>query len=156
MILPKKAVDLTMDENLIRKYATIMRELELSALEINQDGMSVRLERSVAAPPASAVSSSAHVELVSVQQSNAAPAEPVIEVTSPMVGTFYAAPAEDAEPYVKPGSAVKRGDVLCIIEAMKLMNEITAEHDGIITEVCIENGQPVDFGRVLFRLKETV
>lgn len=141
---------------MIRKYATIMRELDLSALEINDGGVSVRLERSTSAAPAQSASSSAHVEVVSVQQQNCAqPAEKLVEVTSPMVGTFYAAPAEDAEPFVRPGSVVKRGDVLCIIEAMKLMNEITAEHDGIITEVCVENAQPVDYGRVLFRIKET-
>jgi len=145
-----------MDENMIRKYATLMRELELSALEINDGGVSVRLERNASVTAVPSASSSTHVEFVSVQQHTSKEAgEKLIEVTSPMVGTFYAAPAEDAEPYVKPGSVVKRGDVLCIIEAMKLMNEITAEHDGIITEVCVENGQPVDYGRVLFRMKET-
>lgn len=140
---------------MIRKYATLMREFELSALEINEDGASLRLERSVSAPQP-APSPSTHVEVVSVQQQNCPPSQSqTIEVTSPMVGTFYAAPAEDAEPYVKVGSTVKRGDVLCIIEAMKLMNEITAEHDGVITEICVENAQPVDYGRVLFRMKES-
>jgi len=150
-----------MDENLIRKYAVLMHELELSALEINNNGESVRLERSPSpAAVVSAAAAPAFLQGVTLQQAPAAPApqaptSSIIEVTSPMIGVFYTSPAEDAEPFVKPGSAVKRGDVLCIIEAMKLMNEITAEADGVITEVCVENGQTVDFGRVLFRMKET-
>lgn len=89
-----------------------------------------------------------------------APAEaPAAEETgdcirSPMVGTFYAAPAENAEPFVRPGDRVKRGDTLCIIEAMKLMNEIPAERDGVIEAVCAENGQVVDYGTPLFRIRE--
>ena len=71
-----------------------------------------------------------------------------------MIGVFYSSSAEDTEPFVYPGKSVKCGDVLCIIEAMKLMNEITAEQDGVIAEVCVENGSTVDFGRVLFRMKK--
>ena len=70
-----------------------------------------------------------------------------------MVGGFYAAPAENAEPFVKVGDRVKRGQTLCIVEAMKLMNEIMAELDGEIVEVCVQNGQVVDFGCPLFRIK---
>ncbi|MFR5026063.1 MAG: acetyl-CoA carboxylase biotin carboxyl carrier protein [Evtepia gabavorous] len=83
----------------------------------------------------------------------AAPQEGTTEVTSPMVGVFYAAPAENAEPFVKVGDRVKRGQTLCIVEAMKLMNEIMAELDGEIVEVCVQNGQVVDFGCPLFRIK---
>ena len=75
-------------------------------------------------------------------------------IRSPMVGTFYAAPAENAEPFVRPGDRVKRGDSLCIIEAMKLMNEIAAERDGVSEAVCAENGQIVDYGTPLFRIRE--
>ena len=70
-----------------------------------------------------------------------------------MVGVIYAAPAENAEPFVKVGDRVKRGQTLCIVEAMKLMNEIMAELDGEIVEVCVQNGQVVDFGCPLFRIK---
>ena len=69
-----------------------------------------------------------------------------------MVGVFYRAPAENAEPYVKVGDHVKAGNVLCLIEAMKMMNEITAECDGVISEICVENGQVVDFGKELFKI----
>ena len=74
-------------------------------------------------------------------------------MTSPMVGVFYAAPAENADPFVKVGDHVKRGQTLCIVEAMKLMNEIMAETDGEIVAVCAENGQVVDYGCPLFRIK---
>lgn len=82
--------------------------------------------------------------------------KPVIEgtpVNSPMVGVFYAASAPDAEPYVKVGSKVHKGDVLCLIEAMKLMNEVTAEKDGEIVQICVENGQVVEYDQPLFMVK---
>ena len=73
-------------------------------------------------------------------------------VTSPMVGTFYIKPSPNASPYVEIGSKVKRGDVLCIIEAMKLMNEIESEYDGEITEILVKDGEPVEYGKPLFRI----
>ena len=79
-------------------------------------------------------------------------ARELIEVTSPMVGTFYRAPAPDAPAYVEVGKRVSPGDTLCIIEAMKLMNELLCEVSGTITEVCVENAQPVEYGQVLFRV----
>jgi acetyl-CoA carboxylase biotin carboxyl carrier protein len=75
-------------------------------------------------------------------------------VTSPMVGVFYAAPDPGAEPFVSLGKQVKKGDVLCIVEAMKLMNEILAEEDGVITKISCTNGQTVEYGQELFRMKE--
>ena len=74
-------------------------------------------------------------------------------VKSPLVGTFYAAPSQDAAPYVKVGDTVKKGQVLAIVEAMKLMNEIESDYDGTITEIFVENGQPVEYGQPLFRLE---
>jgi acetyl-CoA carboxylase biotin carboxyl carrier protein len=88
----------------------------------------------------------------------AAPAEPIKpssslkEIKSPMVGTFYAAPEPGAEPYIKAGSRVAPGKTVCIIEAMKIMNEIEAEFGGVIREVCVEDAQPVEFGQVLYRV----
>ncbi|HMO18172.1 MAG TPA: acetyl-CoA carboxylase biotin carboxyl carrier protein [Oligoflexia bacterium] len=75
------------------------------------------------------------------------------EIRSPMVGTFYRRPAVDADPYVKVGDTVKKGDVLCIVEAMKLMNEIESEVGGKILEICLEDGQMVEFGEVLYRIE---
>lgn len=74
-------------------------------------------------------------------------------VESPMVGVFYSAPSPESEPYVSVGSSVKKGDVLCLIEAMKLMNEVTAEKNGMVTKVCVENGQVVEYGQPLFIIK---
>lgn len=75
------------------------------------------------------------------------------EIKSPMVGVFYAAASPDSEPYVQVGQTVKKGDTLCIIEAMKLMNEINAEESGVITEICAKNGDLVQFGQPLFKIK---
>ena len=74
-------------------------------------------------------------------------------VVSPLVGTFYAAPAEDAEPFVKVGDTVKKGQTLAIVEAMKLMNEIESDYDGVIEEILVTNGQPVEYNQPLFRVK---
>ena len=82
----------------------------------------------------------------------AAAASPLLEIKSPMVGTYYRSPEPGAEPYVKPGSRVAPGQVVCIIEAMKIMNEIESDVAGVIRESCVENGQPVEFGQVLYRV----
>lgn len=71
-------------------------------------------------------------------------------ITSPLVGTFYVAPSEDAEPYVKVGDSVKKGQILAIVEAMKLMNEIESDYDGVVTKVLVQNGEPVEYGQPLF------
>ncbi len=82
----------------------------------------------------------------------AAAASPLLEIKSPMVGTFYRSPEPGAEAYVKPGSRVAPGQVVCIIEAMKIMNEIESDVAGVVRELCVENGQPVEFGQVLYRV----
>lgn len=79
-----------------------------------------------------------------------APQQTGTPLTSPMVGTFYRAPSPGAAPFVKVGDTVKKGQVVCIIEAMKLLNEVEADMDGTVKEVCVENGQPVEFGQSLF------
>jgi acetyl-CoA carboxylase biotin carboxyl carrier protein len=139
-----------MNELEIRKYARLMDELNLTGLEITQDSNRVRLERSANTDTAQ--------NTASVPVSAPLPAAPAEEpgtvtVSSPMVGIFYAAAAEQAKPYVAVGDKVKKGDVLCIIEAMKLLNEITAEQDGVITEICVKNTQTVDYGMTLFKMR---
>lgn len=147
-----------MNESNIRKYAELMKELGLTALEINESTGNVRLERMPAPAAVSAVPVPAAPAPAPVPAQGAAPTEPsgsdVIRVKSPMVGVFYAAPAENAEPYVKVGDRVSKGQTLCIVEAMKLMNELPAEQEGIITEICVENGQIVDYGMTLFEMKK--
>lgn len=134
-----------MNELKIRKYAKLMSELGLTGLEISEENTVLRLERGAAAP-------------VAVPVTTPAPADKgdedgLISVCSPMVGVFYAARAENAEPFVSVGDRVKAGQTLCIIEAMKLMNEIPAEQSGEIVEVCVKNGQAVDYGCTLFRIR---
>ena len=136
-----------MNETDVRKYAKLMQERGLTGLEIKDQGV-VRLERA----PASSVSAAAGAA-PKIQE----PAEErhaSVEIRSPMVGVFYAAPTEDSEPYVKAGDHVKKGDTLCVIEAMKLMNELTAERDGVVAEICAKNGQAVEYGSVLFRMAD--
>lgn len=137
-----------MNESDIRKYANLMSELGLTGLEVTENDQVVRLERNPAPQTAAPVQT---VQVGDVPQSAAN--EDLIEISSPMVGVFYAAPAEDADPYVQVGDRVKKGQTLCIVEAMKLMNEIVAETDGQIVEICAQNGQVVDFGCPLFRIK---
>ena len=137
-----------MNESDIRKYANLMSELGLTGLEVTENDRVVRLERNPAPQTAAPVQT---VQVGDVPQSAAN--EDLIEISSPMVGVFYAAPAEDADPYVQVGDRVKKGQTLCIVEAMKLMNEIVAETVGQIVEICAQNGQVVDFGCPLFRIK---
>ena len=138
-----------MNETEIRKYATLMRELDLTGLEITEDNKVVRLERN---ETRAAVQSVAAVQPVPAAPA-AAPADDAVCVTSPMVGVFYAASAENAAPYVRKGDHVTRGQTLCIVEAMKMLNEITAETDGVISDICVTDGQVVEFGTELFRIR---
>lgn len=114
----------------------------------------------VVAQPASVASQAASEAPGSQPQPAAPTSEPVrdenlVDVLAPMVGTFYQAPAPGAEPFVCPGSQVKSGDTLCILEAMKLMNEIEAEIEGEVVEVAVQNGDLVEFGQILMMLRPT-
>lgn len=79
--------------------------------------------------------------------------EPLTEIKTPIVGTFYRAPSPDSEPYVDIGSKVRKGDILCVVEAMKSMNEIESEYDGVIEDILVENGKPVEYEQSLFKIK---
>lgn len=135
-----------MNEMNIRKYAGLMSELGLTGLEITEDNTVVRLERTATISPEQVAVTTA----VSDTKPHVAEND---KITSPMVGVFYASPAENAEPFVEVGDRVEKGQVLCIIEAMKLMNEICAEESGIISEICASNGQIVEYGTELFRIR---
>ena len=138
-----------MKEADIRKYAGLMKELGLTGLELTDGNGKVRLERAVPAQAGGTVY--AVPEPAAPEQ--APENRDYVSVRSPIVGVFYAAPAEKAESYVKAGDTVNKGQTLCIIEAMKLMNEIVAEEDGVISEVCVTNGQVVEYGTELFRIR---
>lgn len=140
-----------MKETDIRKYAELMKELGLSGLEITEDKNSskVRLERSVSAPVKETACS---IPEPCSSTGKLYETADCIRVTSPIVGVFYAAPAENADPYVSIGDTVTKGQTLGIVEAMKLMNEIVAEDDGVVLEICVTNGQVVEYGTELFRI----
>lgn len=135
----------------IRRYAGLMAELGLTGLEVTEKDQVIRLERS---PAPAAARETVAVPAAPAAEAQPAPAGAGTPVCSPMVGVFYAAPAEDAEPFVRVGDKVKRGQTLCIVEAMKLMNEIMAEVEGEIVEICVANGQVVDYGTPLFYIRE--
>jgi len=151
-------IDLEFIERLIAAFD----DSSVDSLEIERGGTRVRLAKTppqtVAPVVASAPAIAAPVAAPTAETAPAVEAEaPVatshlVDVTSPMVGTFYTAPAPDAPAYVDVGARVTPGDTLCIIEAMKLMNELDSEVSGTVAEICVENAQPVEFGQVLFRV----
>lgn len=137
----------------IAALAELVRKNELTKLEIN--GESILIERMPAAAPAAAAP--AAVQTVAEQMHTAEPIGEVQEkagvyVKSPAVGVFYTASSPDSKPFVEIGDTVQKGDTLCIIEAMKLMNEITSDVDGEIAEICVGNGQVVEYDQPLFRI----
>lgn len=146
-----------MNTKSIRKYAGLMKELDLTALEITEGDTKVRLERNIAASVAVPVPAAVSAPVSAVMSAPAPASAPSAvsghPITSPMVGVFYRAPAENAEPFVKVGDTVKKGDTVGIIEAMKLMNEVVSDVDGVVEEICAENAETVDYGRVLMRIK---
>lgn len=157
-------------ENLIKLIESVSAS-DLTGFKYEEDGVKIQLTKKegkvqvvsapmpVAAPAfAPAASAAAPMAAAAPAAPETAPAEaeePVKAgkiVESPLVGTFYAAPAEDAAPFVAVGDTVKKGQTLAIVEAMKLMNEIESEFDGTIAEILVENGQPVEYGQPLFRI----
>ena len=148
-----------MDVKKIESLAKLMTETGRTGLELVEDGQQLRLERQVevvAAPVAAAVPAApvpaTGAEALGVTHEEPAPVKEGTLVLAPTVGVFYSAPGPDARPFVEVGDQVKKGDTLCIIEAMKLMNEIPAEVDGTVAEICVGNGQVVEFNQPLFRI----
>jgi acetyl-CoA carboxylase biotin carboxyl carrier protein len=150
-----------MDIKDIKVLVQLMVENDLGELEIADGESKVHLKRQGPAAPVIAMTAPAPAYAAAAPAAREAaapvapakPAEDLIEIRSPMVGTFYAAPSPDSEPFVQVGAAVREDSTICIVEAMKVMNEIKAECSGIIREVCVKNAQPLEFGQVLFRVK---
>ncbi|MFQ5428120.1 MAG: acetyl-CoA carboxylase biotin carboxyl carrier protein [Thermodesulfobacteriota bacterium] len=142
-----------------------LKNTDIMELE-SEDGESrIKIKRRFPSEPKARGGNAANLELIPAprpapaaptistdtsESSEASPAENIKTVTSPMVGTFYGAPAPDSDAYVEVGSRVSTGQTLCIIEAMKLMNEVECEFSGVITSILVENGQPVEYGEPLF------
>jgi acetyl-CoA carboxylase biotin carboxyl carrier protein len=141
----------------IKQLVRLMVESDLGELDIAEGETKIHLKRGAGGMPVPAAPV-APAEGAPAAQASSAPAAPapasnLVEIKSPMVGTFYAASSPDSEPYVSSGTVVGEDGVVCIIEAMKVMNEIKAECSGTIVETCVKNAQPVEYGQVLFRVK---
>lgn len=156
-----------MDLNEIKRLIQLVQKSGIGELEVTEGGRTIRISASpvvapagpaqyvYSAPPGYPAPAAASVPSAPAAAASAA-AEPVktdahlVPIVSPMVGTFYRSPAPDADPYVETNSSVQIGETVCIIEAMKLMNEIESETRGRIARILVENGQPVEYGQALF------
>lgn len=151
-----------MDSKRLAEIADVMEDRGLTRVRVEEpDGTAVELERASAAQPVAVPMPMPSAMAAPVAAPTVAPAAPEpaaapepkgTEVTAPMVGVFYAAPAPGDEPFVHVGSKVKAGETLCIIEAMKVLNEVTAEADGEVLEICVADGDLVEFGSCLMRI----
>lgn len=141
----------------IEKLAKVLAETGLTEISLEDGEQAITLRKEVVvssapqvvAAPVQAAAPVAAASVPSAPAADVAPAKKGTPITSPMVGTFYKAPSPDSEPFVSVGSTVSSGDVVCIVEAMKMMNEIESEVSGKVVEICVEDGQPVEFGQVL-------
>ncbi len=152
-----------MDIRKVKKLIEMLEESEISEIEIHEGEESVRISRHSTNEPVQTV-----VQVPSATPHQAGPAEPVSEIhavpeesaaepapeghtiTAPMVGIFYGAASPDSSPFVEIGQTVSTGDVLCIIEAMKIMNQIESDASGVVSKILVENGEPVEYGQPLF------
>ncbi len=154
-----------MDLKKIEKVMKLMKSYDLGVFDYKDETMKIKLEKGYLPPLHASVPPTIVDKTVtslprapdkyennenSVKQTSK---ENIKVITSPLVGTFYQAPSPDSDPFVTRGSHVKKGDVLCIVEAMKLMNELEAEYSGVIKEVLVENGSLVEFGTELFKIE---
>ena len=151
-----------MDIRKVKKLIELLEESGISEIEISEGEESVRISRypkpgavatTVAVPAAPATSPAAPAAAAAAVAAPAAPTRGQ-QVTAPMVGTFYSGPAPGAKPFVEIGTEVKAGDTLCVIEAMKMMNQIESEYTGRVVSILVENGNPVEFGQTLFVIEE--
>jgi len=162
-----------LDLEFVRQLIQAVDTSGIDTLEITRAGTRIRISKTptpvampMAAAPAAAAAagpaaSSAPASAgqgspgAAPTESSPHPTRNLVEVRSPMVGTFYRAPAPEAPPYVEVGTSVNEGQTLCILEAMKLMNELESEVEGIVREILVENADPVEYGQVLFRIEPT-
>ena len=146
-----------MDIRKIKKLIEMLQESDLNEIEVTQGEESVKISRGGSFARVDSIASQASISTPQISVQN----EEIVEekkiegnvVTSPIVGTFYRKPAPDKDPFIKVGDSVEAGDVLCIIEAMKMMNEIKSDYSGVIQSIEVEDGQPVEFGQSIIIIK---
>ncbi|MCL2556437.1 MAG: acetyl-CoA carboxylase biotin carboxyl carrier protein [Firmicutes bacterium] len=146
-----------MDIRVIKAVLGLFEKSVLNKMEISEGDLKISLEKGTEniAPEVRVptFNTNAHVpKIIASQEDKVIDFNNAKEVKSPMVGVFYAAASPDAAPFIKRGQKVKKGDVLCIIEAMKVLNEITSQFDGEIADICVENGELVEFSQVLVKI----
>ena len=156
-----------MDLKDIKNIIDLMKENDLSVFELEKDGFKLKLQKGIseqpniitpiALAPGPGLAAGAPAQSVETSGGSAGPAAEdgagLRDITSPMVGTFYRSPSPDAPSFVEVGKQVSEDTVVCIIEAMKVMNEIKAETSGVIAQIVAENGKPVQFGQPLFKVR---
>lgn len=152
-----------MDLNQIKKLVKLVESSQIDELEIQEEGLQIRVTKSKSVGgvvmPQQVIQAAPQVAPAPAPQAAPPPAPAsasanTVEILSPMVGTFYAAPSPDSAAYVKEGDSIQPGKILCIVEAMKLMNEIEAEISGRIVKVLVENAQPVEYNQPLFLVEK--
>lgn len=151
----------------LKELITIFEEADITELEVEREGVKIRLKKgrekesptiTLAAPPLISPSEIPRVTpaLAEKEEKKAEAGEGLIKIEAPMVGTFYRAASPEAAPFVEEGTAIEKGQVVCIIEAMKLMNEIKAEIKGKVKKILVENGHTVEYGQALFLIEPLV
>ncbi len=141
------------DLQILREIIKIMKENNINEVCIEQKGLKIQVKQGYVQPVHAEYGVPVPEQREKVVPLPSAPSDEFVLISAPMVGTFYRAPSPDTEPYVEVGSQVKAGQVICIIEAMKLMNEITADMDCEIVEILAKNGQSMEYGQAMFKVK---
>ena len=136
----------------LKELIEYLKETDITEISIEKDGIKVKIKREKILSPMD-ISLQKFGSLQEKVTRETEEETRVITVTSPIVGTFFRAPSPEADPFVETGSKVKKGQVLCIVEAMKLMNEIESEVDGVVIKILVDNGQPVEYGEPLFLIE---
>ncbi len=137
----------------LKELIELLRDTDITELQVEKEGTKVKIKREkmLSSLDLQGHKSPAILEKISAETED--DTQRLVTVTSPIVGTFYRAPSPDASPFTEVGAKVKKNQVICIVEAMKLMNEIESEVDGIVVKILVENGQPVEYGEPLFLIE---
>jgi len=153
-------MDLKEVKRQIKELIDLMQGTQVSELEVERGGVRIKIRKDQMMPEGRHLVPQIQIPLPQDAQMKSSPLEggPKADddysyIRSPIVGTFYRAPSPEAEPYVEVGEVVKKGQILCVVEAMKLMNEIESEVDGKIVEILVENARPVEYGESLFKIE---
>ena len=141
-----------METKKLKEFIKFMENNNLNELEIEEDGKRIRLKKNSSDQPVVISQTPSHTQTPVAPESMPRESN-TLEIKSPMVGTFYASPSPGAKPYVEIDTVIKTGDIVCIVEAMKLMNEIKAEVGGKVVQILVKNGDPLEFGQTLFAIE---